>query len=134
MCKLIVLVLSYFVIIAYSYGQTFIISSLGKTSTPGANWSVAGNTLTVKGTANIRASVIENHLHNTFLLMVDGIGKLFFTTISSIAEITYVINLHIKDESNSPGSTSKNNLSRREPYLTEGAISLADLPFIHGYQ
>jgi hypothetical protein len=46
-------------------GQTLTISSSGEDGSSGSNWTLVGNTLNVSGTANIRASVIQDHLLNT---------------------------------------------------------------------
>lgn len=52
--------------------QTLSISSNGQTGTLGANWSITGTTLTVTGTANIQASVIETALSSGNLTVVAG--------------------------------------------------------------
>ena len=54
-----------------AFGQDLTISSSGQTGTSGTNWSISGNTLTVSGTANVNASVIENHLNGGNDLHVD---------------------------------------------------------------
>ncbi len=51
--------------------QILTITNTGETGTSGNNWSISGNTLTVTGTANIQASVIENHLSSMGPLVVD---------------------------------------------------------------
>jgi autotransporter-associated beta strand protein len=52
------------------HAQSLNIINTGQTGTSGTNWSISGNTLTVTGTANIRASVIVNALVNGNLSVV----------------------------------------------------------------
>jgi hypothetical protein len=62
--------------------QTLTISSTGDNGpSSGTNWSISSNTLTVTGTANIRASVIANALTNGSLSIV-GNTTTFNVTIS----------------------------------------------------
>lgn len=64
-----------------------ITSSGGETGTSGSNWSLTGNTLTVTGTANIRASVIVNALANGNLTVV-GNTSTFSVTVSEAITAT----------------------------------------------
>lgn len=52
--------------------QNLTISSSGQTGTSGTNWSISGTTLTVTGTANIQASVLETSLANGNLYIEAG--------------------------------------------------------------
>lgn len=89
MRKLLVLVLSYFVFITNSHGQNLSISSSGQTVTSRTNWSISKTTLTVTGTANILASVIQDHRFNTGSLEVVGItNNLALTVIDSIQAVS----------------------------------------------
>jgi autotransporter-associated beta strand protein len=67
--------------------QTLAIVNSGNTGTSGTNWSITGNTLTVTGTANIRASVIVNALANGNLTIV-GNSTNFAVTISEAITAT----------------------------------------------
>ena len=67
--------------------QNLTISSAGQTTSPGTNWSITGNTLTVTGTANIRASVIVNALANGNLTVV-GNTSTFSVTVSEAITAT----------------------------------------------
>lgn len=67
--------------------QTLNVISTGQTTSPGANWSLTGNTLTVTGTANIRASVIVNALANGNLTVV-GSTSTFSVTVSEAITAT----------------------------------------------
>jgi hypothetical protein len=71
-----------------AFGQTLTISSSGETGTSGNNWSITGNTLTVTGTANIRASVIQDHLLNTGPLTLEGTGTFAVTVGEAISVIS----------------------------------------------
>lgn len=72
MRKFLSLCLIHFVFSFSAIAQTLTISSSGETLSPGKNWIISGNTLTVADTANIRASVIQDHLTNTGPLEVVG--------------------------------------------------------------
>ena len=67
--------------------QNLTISSTGQTTSPGTNWSITGNTLTVTGTANIRASVIVNALANGNLTVVGNTNN-FAVTVSEAINAT----------------------------------------------
>ena len=67
--------------------QTLNVISTGQTTSPGTNWSLTGNTLTVTGTANIRASVIVNALANGNLTVV-GSTSTFSVTVSEAITAT----------------------------------------------
>ncbi|MEY3199383.1 MAG: hypothetical protein RJA13_1341 [Bacteroidota bacterium] len=67
--------------------QNLTISSTGQTTSPGTNWSITGNTLTVTGTASIRASVIENALSSGNLSVV-GNSTNFAVTVSEAINAT----------------------------------------------
>lgn len=67
--------------------QNLNIISTGQTTSPGTNWSITGNTLTVTGTANIRASVIVNALANGNLTLV-GNTSTFSVTVSEAITAT----------------------------------------------
>jgi hypothetical protein len=69
--------------------QTLNIISTGQTGTSGMNWSITGNTLTVTGTANIRASVIVNALANGNLTVVGNTTN-FVVAVSEAINSTSV--------------------------------------------
>lgn len=81
------LFLLFFLGIYSLHSQTLTISSTGQTSSPGTNWSLTGNTLTVTGTANIRASVIVDALANGNLTVV-GNTSTFSVTVSEAITAT----------------------------------------------
>ena len=60
--KAFILLITLIFVSPWAFSQSLTISSSGQTGTSGTNWSTSGNTLTVTGTANIAASVIENQL------------------------------------------------------------------------
>lgn len=62
--------------------QTITISSGGQTISPGTNWSITGNILTVTGPANIDSWVIIDHLYNYGSLAIVGNTNTFAITIS----------------------------------------------------
>ena len=81
------LFLLFFLGIYSLHSQTLTISSTGQTSSPSTNWSISGSTLTVTGTANIRASVIVNALASGNLSVV-GNSTNFAVTVSEAITAT----------------------------------------------
>jgi len=71
-----------------SQGQTLTISTGGQTGTSGTNWSITGNTLTVTGTANIRASVITNALASGSLQVIGNTSNFAINVNEAITTST----------------------------------------------
>ena len=76
------LFLLFFISTHFVQSQNLTISTTGQTGTSGTNWSIAGNTLTATGTADINASVINNHLATNVLTVSAG-SVTFNANISS---------------------------------------------------
>lgn len=76
-----------FLLSTMSNAQNLTISNTGQTTSPGTNWSLSGSTLTVTGTANIRASVIVNALANGNLTVVGNTTN-FAVTVSEAITAT----------------------------------------------
>ncbi|MDP5009676.1 MAG: hypothetical protein NWQ47_00420, partial [Crocinitomicaceae bacterium] len=81
------LFLLFFIGIYSLQSQTLNVISTGQTTSPGTNWSLSGSTLTVTGTANIRASVIVNALANGNLTVVGNTNN-FAVTVSEAINAT----------------------------------------------
>jgi hypothetical protein len=93
-----------------SNAQNLTISTSGQTGTSGTDWSITGNTLTVTGTANIRASVIENALNNGSLSIV-GNTTTFNATISESITATGNNTLTVASSTNTGTITVNSSIS-----------------------
>ena len=99
--------------------QNLSISSTGQTGTSGSNWSILGNVLTVTGTANVRASVIQDHLTNVGPLEVVGNTSSFAVTISEEITVTHSGNELVFGASGNTG-----NFTGNAAISTNGSISI----------
>jgi hypothetical protein len=91
--------------------QNLTISSSGQTGTSGTNWSISSNTLTVTGTANIRASVIVNALANGNLSVVGNSTNFAVTVSEAISSTTVGSSLTIGSMTNAGAITINVDLS-----------------------
>jgi hypothetical protein len=91
--------------------QNLTISSSGQTGTSGTNWSITSNTLTVTGTANIRASVIVNALANGNLSVVGNSTNFTVTVSEAISSSTVGSSLTIGSMTNAGAITINVDLS-----------------------
>jgi hypothetical protein len=91
--------------------QNLTISSSGQTSNPGTNWSITGNTLTVTGTANIRASVIVNALANGNLTIVGNSTNFAVALSEAISSTTAGSSLTIGSMTNTGAITFSADIS-----------------------
>jgi hypothetical protein len=91
--------------------QNLTISSSGQTGTSGTNWSISSNTLTVTGTADIRASVIVNALANGNLSVVGNSTNFAVTVSEAISSITVGSSLTIGSMTNAGAITINVDLS-----------------------
>jgi hypothetical protein len=84
-----ILPILFFFSISFSLvGQTLTISSSGQTGSSGTGWIISGTTLTVTGTANIRASVIQDALANGSLSIVGNSTNFAVTVSEAISSTT----------------------------------------------
>jgi hypothetical protein len=93
------------------WGQTLTISSGGQTGVSGTNWSISGNTLTVTGTANIQASVIQNHLAGNSLAIQGNTSALTVNVNEAIASATSGNGLTIGGATNTGAVTISSSIS-----------------------
>lgn len=91
--------------------QTLTISSSGQTGTSGTNWSISNGTLTVTGTANIRASVITNILSSVNLQVVGNTSNLVINVNESIITSTLGRTLTFGSSSNDGVITIASDIS-----------------------
>ncbi|MFZ4436145.1 MAG: beta strand repeat-containing protein, partial [Flavobacterium psychrophilum] len=90
--------LLFFISTHFIQSQNLTISTTGQTGTSGTNWSITGNTLTATGTADINASVINNHLAtNALTVRASGVmfnADIFSTTANSLSILsnTFITN------------------------------------------
>jgi hypothetical protein len=92
--------------------QNLTISSDGNIGpTSGTNWSITGNTLTVTGTANLRASVIVNALANGNLTIVGNSTNFAVTVSEAISSTTAGSSLTIGSMTNTGAITFSADIS-----------------------
>ncbi len=91
--------------------QNLTISSTGQTGTSGTNWSIVGNSLTVTGTANINASVIENHLNGNAALLLTGNTATVTINVTQAITSSAASNLIIGSSTNVGNVTISANVS-----------------------
>ncbi|MEY3499193.1 MAG: hypothetical protein RL308_862, partial [Bacteroidota bacterium] len=116
-----------FLISTIASAQNLTISSSGQTGPSGTNWSISGNTLTVTGTANIAASVIESKLASSSL-SIQGNSTSFAVSISQNITSTSSGNGLTIGAANNTGNVLFNNAVSLAGAVTifGGRVSIAE--------
>jgi hypothetical protein len=109
-----------FLSVRHGFSQTLTISSSGQTGTSGTNWSISGNTLTVTGTANIQAAVIQNHLTGNSLSIVGNTNSLTVNVNEAVSSATAGNGLTLGATTNTGAVTISSAISLAGPITVNG--------------
>ncbi|WP_164732899.1 YDG domain-containing protein, partial [Flagellimonas marinaquae] len=121
------LLISFFALVGSLTAQTLTVSSSGETGTSGTNWSITGTTLTVTGTVNIQASVIETALASGNLLIEGNTGNFGVTVSEAISVGSGSGDLTIGAVGNTGAATLNAAVSTRGDIIVNvGTFSLND--------
>lgn len=111
---------------SFIFSQNLTITNTGETGSSGTNWNISSNTLTITGNANIRASVIENHLTTTGPLTLRGTGSFAVTVSEAITVVSGGNALVFGSEGNTGNFTSNAVISTNGTVSVYGGIVLVN--------
>ena len=111
---------------SFIFSQNLTITNTGETGSSGTNWNISSNTLTITGNANIRASVIENHLTTTGPLTLRGTGSFAVTVSEAITVVSGGNALVFGSQGNTGNFTSNAVISTNGTVSVYGGIVLVN--------